>query len=89
MTRRFYPKTLERFSGTAGTEKQPVRSAETMAGTIGENQLQLIDEQVGTVECKAWNALLLKAGVPFQALASPIFSRPWRARWQMSTAKRS
>jgi hypothetical protein len=40
-----------------------------MAGTMGKNRTQLTEKQVGTVECKAWNALLLKAGVPFQALA--------------------
>jgi hypothetical protein len=36
---------------------------------MGRNRTQLIEEQVGTVEWKAWNALLLEAGVPFQALA--------------------
>jgi hypothetical protein len=60
---------LERFSGTAGGEKQPVRSTGTIAGTTEKNRPQVTEKQVGTVECKAWNALLLKAGVPFQALA--------------------
>jgi hypothetical protein len=68
MTRRFTPKRWNDFWNGRG-ENRPARSTGTMAGTIGRNQLQLIEEQIGTVECKAWNALLLEAGVPFQALA--------------------